>query len=93
MTDIFYEFLSIKKPQAVLQSRETTIQNYHTMQNQNTKKNPGSSLHFLSRRERWEWIISAVWIADFLYFYFVTILRQKHLWRTYAYSWTSPLPP
>ena len=39
-----------------------------------------SSLHILTVRERWEWIILAVWIAHFVFlfhFYFVTNLRKK----------------
>ena len=53
-----------------------------------------SSLHFLTVQERWEWIILAVWIAHFFLFYFcfVTNLRKKFFWRTYAYSWTSSSP-
>ena len=33
--------LSIKEPQATLQNKETTVQNYRKMSNQNTKKSTG----------------------------------------------------
>ena len=52
----------------------------------------GSRVCFLIVQGRWEWIILAVWIAHFLYFYFVTNLRKKNSWRTNAYSWLSPPP-
>ena len=41
ITDIFCELLSIKEPQATLQNKETTVQSYRKMANQNTKKSPG----------------------------------------------------
>ena len=40
MTDIFCEILSIKEPQT-LQNKETTVQSYQKISNQNTKKSPG----------------------------------------------------
>ena len=39
-TDIFCEFLSIKEPQT-LQNKETTVQSYQKMSNQNTNKSLG----------------------------------------------------
>ena len=37
----FCEFLSIWEPQTTLQIKETTVQSYRKITNQNTKKNPG----------------------------------------------------
>ena len=42
MADI--SLLSIKEPQATLQNKETTVQNYRKMSNQNTKKSTGIKL-------------------------------------------------
>ena len=41
MTDKFSELLSIKEPQRMLQNKEITLQSYHKMSNQNTKKSCG----------------------------------------------------
>ena len=41
MRDIFYELLSIKEPQTTLQNKETIVESYQLMSNQNTKKRPG----------------------------------------------------
>ena len=38
--DIFCESLSTTEPQAKLQNKETTVQSYQKMLNQNTKKSP-----------------------------------------------------
>ena len=40
MTDIFCELLSIKESQTMLQNKETTVQIYWKMSNQNTKRSP-----------------------------------------------------
>ena len=40
MTDIFCELLSIKEPQTILQNKETTVQSYRKMSNQNNQKEP-----------------------------------------------------
>ena len=41
MTDIFRELLSIKETQTTLQNKETTVQSYRKISNQNAKKSPG----------------------------------------------------
>ena len=77
MADIFCELLSIKEPQTMLQIREITVQSYRKMSKPNTKK----SLVGRCARE--------MWMENFGY-----LNRSlKILWRTYTYSWTSPLPP
>ena len=38
---MFCELLSIKEPHITLQNKETTVQSYQKMSNQNTKKSPG----------------------------------------------------
>ena len=43
---------------------------------QNTKKSPGFEVVVLTVRGRWEWVILAIWIVRFLYFYFV-----RNLWK------------
>ena len=91
--DIFGELISIKKPQP-LQNKDTTVQSCRKMSNQNTKKSPvdwsctfqlyGGGIgmdHFGCLNN-----------SLLLYFYFIIDL-QKKLWRTYACSWTSILPP
>ena len=40
MTDIFCGSLSIKELQTTLENKETTVESYRKMSNQNTKKNP-----------------------------------------------------
>ena len=85
---MFCELLSIKKPRY---KKETTLESYRKMSNQNTKKSPGSSsLCVCTVRGRWEWIILAIWIAHFMVLLFCNKLSKK-LWLTYAYSWTFPL--
>ena len=49
VTDIFYELLSMKKPQTTLQNKETTAQSYQKMSNQNTKKSHGIKGALLNR--------------------------------------------
>ena len=90
--DILYELLSIKEPERTIQNKETIVQSYWKMSDQNTKKIPGSRLRFLTVWERWEWIIFAVWIAHFHYFVLKFVMNlQKKLRLTYAYRWTFPL--
>ena len=39
---MFCELLSIKEPETTLQNKETNVQSYCKISNQNTKKSPGS---------------------------------------------------
>ena len=57
MTDIFFELLSIKETQTTSQNRETTVQSYRKMSNQNTKKSTG--IKFATVQGKWVWIIYA----------------------------------
>ena len=88
----YCELLPIKEPQATLQNKETTVQNYWKIWNQNTKKIPGLDFAlFNCTREmgmhNFGYLNS--WLSLF-YFYFV--IYPRNLWRMYAYSWTSPSP-
>ena len=88
----YCELLPIKEPQTTLQNKETTVQNYWKIWNQNTKKIPGLDFAlFNCTREmgmhNFGYLNS--WLSLF-YFYFVT--NPRNLWRMYVYSWTSPSP-
>ena len=51
------------------EKKETTVKSYRKMLNQNTKKSPWIKFAiFLTVMERWEWIILATRMAQFLYF-------------------------
>ena len=94
ITDIFCESVSIKEPQTRSQNKETTVQNYQEMSNQNTKKSPGIEIVLFNctgetRIDNSGRLNSS--LSSF-YSYFVTNLRKK-IWRTYVYCWTSAPPP
>ena len=71
------------------------IQSYRKMSNQNTNNNPGIefALFNCTREMGTENFSCQNSLLSLFYFYFVTNLRKKHLWRTCAYSWTSHLLP
>ena len=53
----------------MLENKETTVKSYRKMLNQNTKNSPWIKFAiFLTVMERWEWIILAARMAQFLYF-------------------------
>ena len=108
MTDIICELLSIKEPQTTLQSKETILQSYRKMSNQNTKKSPGIKVALFNCTE-------GMGLDNFgclnnslslFYCYFVSNLPKKNYGvrrltaeppsppntSQYAFSWTTPLP-
>ena len=105
--DIFCELLSIKEPETVLQNKETTLQIYRKMSNQNIKRSP--RIRFaLCRCTREMGMDNFGYLNSSLYF--ISVFKgtcKKNLWRTYAYSrtfpsphtsqcafsWTTPFPP
>ena len=91
MTGIFCELISIKKAQTALQNKETTVQSYWKMSDQNTKKIPGIEVAFFNRTG--EIMDNFDYLNSSQYFYFVRNPRKKKLWLTYAYSWTFPTLP
>ena len=68
--DVFCELISIKELHTMLQSKETAVQNYWKMSNQNTKKSPG--IQFKLFNCTGEMIIDnfRIWIAHFILFLF-----------------------
>ena len=60
---MFCELLSIKEPQTKLQNKETTVQSYWKMPNQNIKKSPEIKL--------------AAWIAHFILFLYLFLLADR----------------
>ena len=81
ITDIFCESVSIKEPQTRSQNKETTVQNYQEMLNQNTKKSPGIEIALfnctgetgIDNSGRLNSSLSS------FYSYFVTNLRKKNM--------------
>ena len=75
MTGIFCELLSIKKAQTALQNKETTVQSYWKMSDQNTKKIPGIKVAFFNRAG--EIMDNFDYLNSSQYFYFVRNPRKK----------------
>ena len=76
MTGIFCELLSIKKAQTALQNKETTVQSYWKMSDQNTKKIPGIKVAFFNRAG--EIMDNFDYLNSSQYFYFVRNPRKKN---------------
>ena len=77
MTGIFCELLSIKKAQTALQNKETTVQSYWKMSDQNTKKIPGIEVAFFNRTG--EIMDNFDYLNSSQYFYFVRNPRKKKI--------------
>ena len=78
MTDIFCEFLAIKEPQTTLENKETTVQSYQKMSNQNTKNRPKGEFSLFNYTgemgmDNFGWLISSL-----SFFLSVTNLRKKN---------------
>ena len=78
MTDIFCEFLAIKEPQTTLENKETTVQSYQKMSNQNTKNRPKVEFSLFNYTgemgmDNFGWLISSL-----SFFLSVTNLRKKN---------------
>ena len=77
-----------QKPQTTLQNKESTVQNYRKMSNQNSKKSPGIDCALFNCAEKNDNFGCLNSSLSLFYFYFVTNLRKK-IWRTCSYSWSS----
>ena len=75
MTGIFCELLSIKKAETALQNKETTVQSYWKMSDQNTKKIPGIEVAFFNRAG--EIMDNFHYLNSSQYFYFVCIIKDS----------------
>ena len=76
---LFCKLPSIKEPQITLQNKETTVQNYQKISNQNAKKNPAIEFVFFNctmeiRVNNFGYLNSALSLFDF---YFLMNLRKK----------------
>ena len=78
--DIFFELMSIKKLQSTLQNKETTLQSYGKIPNQNTKKSPGidCALFNCARKKNDNFSCLNCSCSSF-YFYFGTNLWKKFM--------------
>ena len=91
MTDIFCELLLIKEPQTTFGNKETTVQSYRKMSNQNTKNISGIKLALFNSTgekgmDNFGYLNSSL---SLFYFYFVTNLQYIYTLTTlmtYAYS-------
>ena len=85
MTEIYLlELLSIVEPQTALQNKETTVQSYWKISNQNTKKSRGIAFALFNctgeiGMNNFGYLNSSLSLFDF---YFVMNLRKKNCVRT-----------
>ena len=77
--DLFCELLSIKEPQTTFQNKETIVQSYQKMSNQNTKKRPETEVVLFNSKEDKKMNNFGCWNSSLSLFYlcFVMNLWEK----------------